>query len=127
MVITNSFILGQEQDAKAIFDDSSFEPVFDRTQGLSGALTQVELWNRILTPAEIKSIANCEIATVRPRNRVVTWGSNAWDVKEVNFKEVEMKELCEQNLVLNQFIWPRAIDFNTFNSYCKAIDGTAIK
>ena len=101
--------------------------MFDRTQGLSGALTQVELWNRILTPAEIKSIANCEIATVRPRNRVVTWGSNAWDVKEVDFKEVEMKELCEQNLVLNQLIWPRAIDFNTFNSYCKAIDGTAIK
>ena len=87
----------------------------------------MELWNRILTPAEIKSIANCEIATVRPRNRVVTWGSNAWDVKEVDFKEVEMKELCEQNLVLNQLIWPRAIDFNTFNSYCRAIDGTAIR
>ena len=121
--VGGSFISGQEQDAKAIFDDSPFEPIFDRTQGLSGSLTQVELWNTILSPAEIERLANCQIATLRPKNRVITWGSNAWDAKEINFKEVKLIELCEQNLVFNQLIWPRAIDFNTFNSYCQAMDG----
>ena len=83
----------------------------------------MELWNTILSPAEIEHLANCHIATLRPKNRVITWGSNAWDAKEINFKEVELIELCEQNLVFNQLIWPRAIDFNTFNSYCQAMDG----
>ena len=123
LYLGGSFILGQEQDAKAIFDDSPFEPIFDPTQGLSGALTQVELWNTILTPSEIESLANCEIATLRPKNRVITWGSSAWDGNEVNFKEVELNELCEQNLISNQFLWPRPTDFHTFNSYCNAMDG----
>ena len=36
-----SFILGQEQDGKAIFTDGGFDPGFDRRQGFIGGLSQV--------------------------------------------------------------------------------------
>ena len=118
-----SFILGQEQDGKAIFTDGGFDPGFDRRQGFSGLLSQVELWNTVLYESEIKKLANCEISTLRPQNRVITWGSRSWVAQKVNYNDVPLEKLCEQNLVLNNLIWPRAITFYNFNSYCSTIDG----
>ena len=40
-----SFVLGQEQDAKAVFGDSKWDPGFEPGQSLSGSLAQVELWS----------------------------------------------------------------------------------
>ena len=70
-----SFILGQEQDGKAIFTDGGFDPGFDRRQGFSGLLSQVELWNTVLYESEIKKLANCEISTLRPQY-IVRFGQN---------------------------------------------------
>ena len=71
-----SFLLGQEQDGKAIFHEGGFDPILDKLQGFSGLLTQVELWNTILSESEVKKLAKCEISTLRPQNRVITWGSS---------------------------------------------------
>ena len=118
-----SFLLGQEQDGKAIFHEGGFDPILDKLQGFSGLLTQVELWNTILSESEVKKLAKCEISTLRPQNRVVTWGSRTWDAQNANFKDVPLEKMCEQNLVLNQLIWPRSITFHKFNSYCSAFNG----
>ena len=118
-----SFILGQEQDGKAIFSDGSFDPNFDPKQGFSGLLSQVELWNTVLSESEIRKLAKCEISTLRPQNRVITWGSRSWVAQKANYKDVPLEKLCEENLILNQLIWPRGIDFYSFNSYCSTIDG----
>ena len=52
-----SLILGQEQDGKLVGDDT-FDPIFDPEQGLSGKLSQVELWNTVLNITEIKKLAS---------------------------------------------------------------------
>ena len=114
-----SMILGQEHDGKPGFD-----PKFDKKQGFSGLVTQVELWNTILSKSEISKLAQCEILSLRSQNRVVTWESEgAWIANQANFMEVPMKKLCKPNLTLNNLVWPKAIDFHTLNSYCTTIDG----
>ena len=113
-------IVGQEQDGLPFFD-----PVFDKKQGFSGLLTQIELWNTQLTSYEIRDIATCKMASLRPQNQVITWKSNAWQAtRETNFSDISIEKLCQKNLVLNQFIWPSRIDFYSFNNFCRTIDGT---
>ena len=117
--IGGSMILGQEQDGKPGFD-----PKFDKKQGFSGQVTQVELWNTILSKSEINKLAHCKIHSLRSQNRVVTWESEgAWIARQANFMEVPIKKLCKQNLILNNLVWPKAIDFHTFNNYCSTLDG----
>ena len=118
-----SLVLGQEQDAKAIFSEAVFNPKFDPKQGFSGLLTQVELWNTVLSKAEIQKLANCEVLSLRSQKRVITWDSNAWLAKKTSFTDVPIGKLCKQNLIMDQFVWPKAIDFNTFNSYCSTVNG----
>ena len=120
-----SFILGQEQDGFKMAD-GDFDPIFDEKQGHSGLLTQAEFWNAVLTTSEIQKLAGCEISSVRPQNRVITWDSSAWDSKKTNFKDIPIEKLCQKNLIKHQFIWPRSIDPNTLNSYCKTVDGTCL-
>ena len=113
-------IIGQEHDGKPGFD-----PKFDKQQGFSGLVTQVELWNIILSESEIISLAQCEILSLKSQNRVVTWESedDVWIARQVNFIEVPIKNLCKPNLMIDNLVWPKAIDFQTFNSYCSTIDG----
>ena len=118
-----SFILGQEHDGRAILVDGFFDPVFDKKQGLSGLLTQAEIWDVVLPASDIQKLAGCEIPSVRPQNRIITWASSAWDNKQTNFKDIPIEKLCQKNLIKDQFIWPRPIDVNTFNSYCNTVDG----
>ena len=118
-----SLVLAQEQDAKAIFSEAIFNPKFDAKQGFSGLLTQVELWNIVLSKEEIQKLANCELVSLRSQRRVITWDSDAWLAKKTNFTDVPLGKLCEQNLIMNQFVWPKAIDFNTFNNYCSTVNG----
>ena len=119
-----SFILGQEHDGKPILSDgTSFNPVFDKKQGMSGLLTQVELWNIVLTPSEVQKLARCEVSTLKQNSLVISWESTAWLAIQSNFKDILLKDLCNKNVITGNFIWPRYIDFNTFNTYCSTIDG----
>ena len=117
-----SLIVGQEQDGKAVGHET-FDPIFDPEEGLSGKLSQVELWNTVLTISEIQKLANCEIPSLRPQNRVITWGSDSWIAEETHYKHTPIEKLCEKNQIVDHFIWPTRIDFDTFNSYCGTIDG----
>ena len=117
-----SLIVGQEQDGKPVGDEI-FDPVFDPQQGLSGKLTQIELWNTVLTLSEIKKLANCEIPSLQPQNRVITWGSDSWIAVKAKFTNTPIEKLCVKNQIVDHFIWPNTIDFDTFNSYCGTISG----
>lgn len=121
-----SLVMGQEQDGKAIFQYGNISYYFfDKQQSFSGQLTQVELWNTTLSASDIQKLAACEVSSLRPQNRVITWKSNTGRAtRRITIKDVPLETLCEKNLVINQFIWPRAIDFNKFNSLCMTIDGT---
>ena len=117
-----SLIVGQEQDGKRI-GDYTFDPVFDPQQGFSGKLAQVELWNKVLTLSEIKRLANCEIPSLQHQNRVITWGFDSWIAEKANFTNTPIEKLCTKNQIVDKFIWPNSIDFDTFNSYCDTIGG----
>ena len=120
-----SLVVGQEQDGKAIFEDGKyFYPFFDKQQSFSGQLTQVELWNTTLTASEIQKLAPCEVSSLRPQNKLIAWKSSAWKaIGETNIRNVPLEGLCEKNLIIDQFIWPREIAFNTFNSLCMTMNG----
>ncbi len=47
-------VLGQNQDSP--------EKDFDSDQAFSGEMSQVGIWNRILTIAEIRGMARCELS-----------------------------------------------------------------
>ena len=114
-------MLGQEYDGKANKDN--FDPGFDRLQSFSGKISQVEIWNVILSDEEIQNLANCVITTTRSQNRVITWKIDDWIPSQVTFVDIPLKEFCQNNIVSNQFIWGKAIDFETLSSYCNKIDG----
>ena len=118
-----SLILGQEQDGKPKYDNGTFDPIFDEKQAFSGKLTQVELWNVNLSPSEINDIAKCVVTSLKPDNRVITWGSVEWIAKQATVKDIPLQNLCDENLILNQFIWPRRINYNSFSTYCHTIHG----
>ena len=123
-----SLIFGQEQDGQP--NTEIFDPKFDMKQSFSGRLTQVEIWNTVLSHVEIKSLALCNITTLRPQNRVVTWESETqpifsdskvtddWIANKVTFKDIPLESLCQKNIISNQFIWPRSIDYFQLNDYC---------
>ena len=117
-------MVGQEYDRKAT--KKNFAAGFDPLQSFSGKLSQVELWNAILTPKEIQNIANCGVSSTKSQNRILTWKMDAWKLNgQTTFEDIPLKQICQKNIVSNQFIWPRAIDFETFSRYCNAIDGIA--
>ena len=123
-IYTNgSVVLGQDFDGKAISVD--FDPGFDKLQSFSGQITQVEIWNATLSSEEIQNLANCVVSTTKSENRILTWIVDDWKIngQATSFNDIPLKELCKESIVSNILIWPRAIDFETFSTYCNAIDG----
>ena len=101
-----SLVMGQEQDGKAIFQYGNISYYFfDKQQSFSGQLTQVELWNTTLSASDIQKLAACEVSSLRPQNRVITWKSNTWRAtRRITIKDVPLETLCEKNLVINLII-----------------------
>ena len=117
-----SIVLGQEYDGKA--DKEDFEPIFDPLQSFSGKISQVEIWNIILTPKEIQRLANCHVSTTKSQNRVLTWKPEEWKLSgKTTITDIPLTELCQTNIALNQMIWPNAITFEKLSSYCNLVEG----
>ncbi|XP_042210195.1 uncharacterized protein LOC121858021, partial [Homarus americanus] len=57
---------------------------------LSGRLSQVNLWSRVMTQEEILDMANCK---VNPEGDVISW-SGRWVTHNLERKEVALKDLC---------------------------------
>ena len=115
-------MLGQDFDGKANKED--FNHGFDPFQSFSGKISQVEIWNAMLTTAEIQNLANCDIPTAKSQNHVMTWKTENWKLNgQTIISEIPLKELCQKNMISNHFIWPRSIDYDKLSSYCNLIDG----
>ena len=121
MYANGSLVLGQDYDGIATTED--FGEGFDPLQSYSGKVTQVEIWNTILSLEEIQNLANCVVSTTKSQNRVLTWNADDWKPNgQATFENIPLKDLCQKNIILNQLIWPRAIDFETFSTYCNSLD-----
>ena len=100
-------IVGQEQDDMGGF--------FDSTQSLSGKISQVEIWSKELDSFQIADLAQCRQMTIDIPERIVKWESADWTVKgNASVKEESLQSLCQASPLLNKFIWPQKISYNTF-------------
>ena len=68
-------------------------------------------------------LANCRKPSVKSKNRVVTWGSRAWDIFNVNMKEVPIETLCQTNILSDLFIYPEGISNEVFKVFCDVVEG----
>ncbi|KAH0616877.1 hypothetical protein JD844_028327 [Phrynosoma platyrhinos] len=78
-------ILGQEQDALG--------GRFDATQAFVGEISQFNLWDRVLTPAEIASLANC---TNHFQGNIIHWDEKLVEVHGGAAKQ--SFEICEEKM-----------------------------
>ena len=67
--------------------------------------------------------ANCLKPSVKSKNRVVTWGSRAWDIFNVNMKEVPIETFCQTNILSNLLIYPEGVSNDVFKVFCDVVDG----
>ncbi|KAJ8406691.1 hypothetical protein AAFF_G00296070 [Aldrovandia affinis] len=82
-------ILGQEQD--------TLGGRFDASQALVGELSQFNLWDRILTPAEIAALADCSKASL---GSVVPWTNR--DVEVYGGASKEPRDPCANHATTQQ-------------------------
>ena len=84
----------------------------------------MELWNTILTSEDILEIASCVKSSVKPQNRVVTWSMEEWtSIKMEPLKEIPLEDICKENPLVDQFIWPDKLNFVTLSYYCEIVEG----
>ena len=115
-------MLGQDYDG--IADKKDFAPGFDPLQSFSGKISQFEIWNTLLSHVEVQKLANCDISTTKSHNRILSWKTEEWKLSgQTTISDIPLKELCQKNTLSNQFIWPRAITFEKFSSYCNLLNG----
>ena len=103
-IYTNgSLALGQEYDGKA--DKENFDAGFDPLQSFSGKYSQVEIWNTILTPVEVKKLANCDISTTKSDRRILSWKTENWELSgQTTISDIHLKNLCLKMLFqINSF------------------------
>ena len=113
-----SFVLAQEQDGKI---GGGF---FNKYQAYSGKLTQVEMWNTVLWKTEIEDLAKCKISTIKPENRIVTWGSDAWTWHNTDPNiDSPLEDFCKPNPLLDTQIFASKLTFNSLAYLCKIVGG----
>nr|XP_060633048.1 neuronal pentraxin receptor isoform X1 [Anolis sagrei ordinatus] len=78
-------ILGQEQD--------TLGGRFDATQAFVGEISQFNLWDRVLTPAEIVGLANC---TNHLQGNIIQWDEKTVEVHGGATKQ--RFEICEEKM-----------------------------
>ena len=84
----------------------------------------MEIWNTILTSQEISEIAFCLKSSVKAQKRVVTWSTEAWtSTKMEPLKEIPLEDICKENPLVDQFIWPDKLNFVTLSYYCEIVGG----
>ena len=110
--------------------ETSHYPINSSTNQIIAVVTDAKLIDlkslrsTLLTLPEIKKLANCEIPSLQPQNRVITWGFDSWIAEKVNFTySTTIEKLCTKNQIVDHLIWPNRIDFDTFNNYCGTIGG----
>ena len=99
-----SLIRGQEQD-------SVQGGLFDANQAFSGKLTQVEIWDVELPKTDIEKIAKCEVKSAKESNRIVSWISEKWEINGVTINEINLKNLCKPNPMMNQLVFLKLLEF----------------
>lgn len=88
MFHTGAFVLGQEND-NVLYGGS-----FDAHQAFSGKLSQVEVWNKEISPDVIKNMSTCRIKTIDDASKIISWDKEKWGQSKVPFENVMFETFC---------------------------------
>ena len=110
-VSRTSFLIGQEPD--------TFRGQYDRFQAFRGAISELNVWDIILTKEKINAIASCN---ERAHGNVVLWKENNFKLNNVNADYLsDFKSFCLS--VENWFIFPQKYTYSSAVALCKAHGG----
>ena len=57
---------------------------------------KVDIISVPLTSYEIEQLAKCQVQSVRPSERVMTWGSSTWNYYDVTVQEMPLQDFCKE-------------------------------
>ena len=85
-------IVGQEQD--------TLGGSFDETQSLSGSVTGLEVWSKVISPEDIQELASCDVETLDISERIVKWTTSQWKTFG-NVTTKSQENICQPSPLLN--------------------------
>ena len=84
--------MGQEQD--------TLGGSFDETQSLSGSVTGLEVWSKVISPEDIQELASCDVETLDISERIVKWTTSEWKTFG-NVTTKSQENICQPSPLLN--------------------------
>ena len=89
-------VLGQEPDNS---DPGGFDPA----QAFSGSLAQVSMWDKVLSPEEVHSLASCRNSSAHQPGNVISWEDQlAWTAHNVLFSQED--QVCQGKSAEHSYI-----------------------
>ena len=112
------FVLAQEQD------DLGGEDLFDATQSYSGTISQVNIWNGLLSNITIDMFSNCLLSgPVNQLGNVVAWKLEDWEFFDAEVEVVKRASLCEEPRGLEDIVFYQLRSQRFYLRTCSAIGG----
>ncbi|KAG7160999.1 Glutamate-gated chloride channel subunit beta-like 1 [Homarus americanus] len=89
---------------------------FEASNSFSGDLTQVNVWDRVLTDEEILAFARCE---TNPKGSYISWEAG-WSLKVVSTYDLPLAQFCQQEVGTSYFWFPSVPEV-TAHYVCEAL------
>ena len=102
-----AFILGQDQDEVG--------GGFEKQQSLSGEISMLNIWDRLLTDLEVSRMAKCYDA---PFGNVLNWNNTEWTASMVNKQPTETSDFCSELPPKNYQMFPERRSLEAGQQLC---------
>ena len=105
--------LGQDQD--------TLGGSFEKQQSLSGVLSNINIWSKIITDEEVRAMSNCSIA---PGGDILNWNQADWQLSNVQKIEMKSEEFCQDFPDKNYFMLPERRSLESGSDICNKLGGS---
>ena len=85
-----------------------------------GAMTDVNIWNRSLSEAEVEKWSRCELGA---GGNLLDWSTAQWEAVGLQEEEVKKEEICFKNSKKAFIVVQDKKTFNNTINLCKALEG----
>ena len=107
-------VLGQEQD--------KLTDGFNEDQSFSGRMSQVGLWNRILSREELEQMASCAIEF--PTGSVIPWNMGSWNISDHVGQETTKATFCQDDPLEDILLISDPISADENLELCQKVGGS---
>ena len=107
-------VLGQEQE--------KLTDGFNEDQSFSGRMSQVGLWNRILSREELEQMASCAIEF--PTGSVIPWNMGSWNISDHVGQETTKATFCQDDPLEDILLISDPISADENLELCQKVGGS---